>query len=180
MAATYQEIQSLYRTEKNSPTLQKVDESFYQDTSKLVSEVGQEYREQIVTLVDEVYRIRRNKILKAVMMNDESPPLNTIAVEKELYNKVFEVLRDHRDTTLRERGNGEVAVEEKGEDVEVDRVEEEKVEDRDMMEVRIVRPLPSFMGSDAKNYGPFDGGESIEIPRNTAIILIKQGIAQEM
>ncbi len=178
MAVTYQEIQSLYRTEKNSPTLQKVDESLYQDTLKLVSEVGLEYREQIVKLVDEVYRIRRNKILKAVMMDDESPPLNTIAVEKELYNKVFEVLKDHRDTTLGERGNAEVVVEEKGKDVEVGGGKEEKMKDRDMMEVMIVRPLPSFMGSDTKNYGPFDGGESIEIPRNTAIILIKQGIAE--
>jgi len=45
---------------------------------------------------------------------------------------------------------------------------------RDRLTVEIKTPLPAFVGTDLNTYGPYEGGEVVELPRKVAEMLRKQ------
>ncbi len=46
------------------------------------------------------------------------------------------------------------------------------------LKVRVKAPLPAFVGTDLNTYGPYEGGEEVELPRRIAEMLERQGKAE--
>ncbi len=170
MPLNYNDVQGIYRNEKNAPALQHVDENFYQELQEFLSQLEEEDRSYMSKLVDEVIDRRRNKVLMQAMRTADSPPLNATPAEVKLYGEVVRVLARYR------KSLGQVQVEET-----VEPEKEEPVEyEGGMAKIRIIKPIPAIMGVDSKQYGPFEEGQEVEIPRETADILLGKEIAEEV
>jgi hypothetical protein len=49
----------------------------------------------------------------------------------------------------------------------------------DYVEVEFESSCPEFMGTDLESYGPFEEGDTAEIPEDNAEILVNRGQAEE-
>ena len=170
MPLNYNDVQGIYRNEKNAPALQHVSDNFYRELQEFLSQLEEEHREYMGKLVDEIIDRRRNKVLMQAMRTADSPPLNATPEEVKLYGEVVRVLARYTEGRGQAREEGTV--------------EEERVEVKEqvsgMVKIRILKPIPAIIGVDSKHYGPFEEGQEIEIPRETANILLGKGIAEEV
>ena len=170
MPLNYNDVQGIYRNEKNAPALQHVGENFYRELQEFLSQLEEEHREYMGKLVDEIMERRRNKVLMQAMRTADSPPLNATPEEVKLYGEVVRVLEGYNG------GRGQVQAEESVEPEKEEPVEHEG----GMAKIRIIKPIPAIMGVDSKQYGPFEEGQEVEIPRETAEILLGKEIAEEV
>ena len=170
MPLNYNDVQGIYRNEKNAPALQHVGENFYRELQEFLSQLEEEHREYMGKLVDEIMERRRNKVLMQAMRTADSPPLNATPEEVKLYGETVRVLERYRE------GLGQVHAEETVEPEKEEPVEHEG----GMANIRIIKPIPAIMGVDSKQYGPFEEGQEVEIPRETAEILLGKEIAEEV
>jgi len=92
MPLNYNDVQGIYRNEKNAPALQHVGENFYRELQEFLSQLEEEHREYMGKLVDEVIDRRRNKVLMQAMRTADSPPLNATPEEVKLYGETVRVL----------------------------------------------------------------------------------------
>ncbi len=176
---TYDEIQGIYRAEKRSPnSLERIDDNFYRDTLKFISGLGELHKSEILNIIKEILQIRMNKILRlATRTGESSPPENMVSAEKEIYDKITGLLTEYRCKVLL---NQEATDEAKVKDVNESR-DDGLVTGQNPVEkvkLQILRQMPSIIGSDMVHYGPFNDNDIVEIPRDTARILIERGIAE--
>ncbi len=176
MPLNYNEVQSIYRNEKNTPALQHVDENFYLELREFLLHLGEEHRDYIGELVDEIITRRRNKVLMQAMRTSDNPPLNATPEEVALFSRMVKVLAEYK-MELGLVGGG--AEQNKEESIKQGREKAGKQDD-EKIKIRIIHFLPAIIGVDSKHYGPFKRGEVVEIPRGTAEILISKEIASEV
>lgn len=164
---TYADVQRIYRTEGNTPTLGEIPEDFYNQIPELLSKVELEHKHHIIKFVGEIYTKRRNKIiLHALRICDkDNPPSNITPSEKELYLDAVELIQKHSSSILLNNLKK--------------KHEEPEKREENKMKVRILKPMPSIMGSDLKSYGPFKEDDVLELPESNALILIKHELAKE-
>jgi len=165
---TYADVQRVYRSEKRSPTLQKIDDKFYSKISELLTGIEKEHREYIRKLVDEIFERRRNKIVINALRSPEKEPGNMIPIERAFYAELTRALAKYKERVLSEKFKGEE------EPAEIEKIKTEKIK------VRFLRSLPSIIGSDMVHYGPFKEGDEVELPKDNAEILIDQEIVEEI
>lgn len=60
-----------------------------------------------------------------------------------------------------------------------EKIKETKIEKKDTKKILMKISLPSFLGLDGKEYGPFKEGEIVELPIELAELLIKKKAAEE-
>ena len=184
----YADIQRVYRTEKNTPLLQKIEGNFYSELSKLISGVGDEHKEHLLKLADDIYDRRKNKIIMQAMRTENEPPMNAIPLEKEMYTEITHVLTEYKQGLSNQfRGIGAAAGKVEKQQRPADKpigLEETNAETEltadEKISVRIIRPLPSFIGSDMVHYGPVNDGDILKLPTDNARILTERGIAEEI
>jgi len=180
MPLNYNEVQRIYRTEKNTPALQHVGENFYRELQEFLSQLEEEHKSYMNKLIQEIIERRRNKVLMQTMRTDESPPVNATPEETRLYNEMIELLGRYRENLSRVSVREEAVKEETKESTEREDGKEIIEREDGKVKVRILQPLPAIIGADSKHYGPFEEGEEIEIPRETAEILIGKGMVEEV
>jgi len=166
---TYNEIQRIYRAERRSTTLQKIPENFYSDLSEFLSKIDEENKQNINKLFNEICEMRRNKIVIHALYCADEPPNNIITVEKPMYDEFSRLISEYNKRILVEIKNSVK------ESRDVDNREKENT-----VKVKITRALQSIIGSDMLSYGPFKGGEIVELPVDTAKILIRQNSATKV
>lgn len=150
--------------EKNSPTLQSISSDFYsQVASLLLSE--EKHRTYLEKLIEEIYGRRKNKIVLHAVRSEslESLPQNVIPLEVELYKDVVELLKKHKKLVLEQKPQIK---------------KEDKPVEGDKITVRIVRAIPAIVGPDLNSYGPFKEDNVVELPVESAKILIERGYAE--
>ena len=54
---------------------------------------------------------------------------------------------------------------------------EKKKLGEEKQKLSIIKEVPAFVGPDMKEYGPFSGGQSVELPWKTAELLIQKKLA---
>ncbi len=163
---SYDELKTLYRTEKESPELQKVPADFYEQVKDMLCAVDERYRENITDLFREIYGRRLGKILRATLRNldDGKPPANITPHEETLYQELHDVLARHeKDISTAVTGACPPPPEEK------------PVRHR---AVRMRKALPAFVGADMTEYGPYKVDDTAELPAENADILIAQRMAE--
>jgi DNA replication initiation complex subunit (GINS family) len=91
------------------------------------------------------------------------PPDNIVQLEELFYNSLTKLFAENRDEVFQPAASKPTK-----QTLVVNKIK-----------VRIMRPLPSIVASDLNEYGPFNGGEVVELPEENARVLITQGIAEE-
>ncbi|OYT27303.1 MAG: hypothetical protein B6U97_01985 [Candidatus Altiarchaeales archaeon ex4484_96] len=174
MVLNYAQLQSIYRSEKNTPSLVHVEGDFYGGVLALVSQLEGEHRDSVERMFKDITLRRRNKVLMQVMRSLDTEPLNALASEKKLYWALVDVVREYHN----------LPSEEKPETQNINKQDKETVDRKPKMKgmlfLRLNKALPSIAGSDGENYGPFDENQEVILPEKTARVLIERGVAEEI
>ena len=203
---TYETLYELLRREKQRPELQSLPNSFYQDVKVYLTEKEkifqtQKTKESIFAsesqktektiqnthkILKELYERRESKILQlAISASRINSPQDTnmlLEQEKDLYKEVKLILDSARKELLisliTAKTFKEEEIKEKNEPKDIKRQDENpKLLTR---KIRIIQPVPQFMGDDEKIYGPFLNEETAELPLKIAELLIEKKRAEQV
>ncbi len=168
---TYADIEEIYSQEKNRKNagiLQKIDENFYPNFVKIYNS-SEEHKEYLGKLGDDIYTERVQKILIHALrasIGNIKEPLNTTKEEKELYNKILELIKIYKNDLLFGKEKN---------DAKNDNEREKK---QLWANVRFLNSCPGIVGDDLQRYGPFKDEDVAEITVSLAKILVKAGFAE--
>ena len=165
---TYADIQRIYRNEKASVELQKVEDSFYKDSMDLLAKIDEVNKSFVERMVNEIFERRRNKIVLASLRTTEKEPVNMIAVERTFFYANAKTLNEYKANALSD-----------GKHADEKAVEETKLLVK-KIKVKFFQPLPAIIGTDMVHYGPFNENDVAELPEENASILIVQNVAEEV
>jgi DNA replication initiation complex subunit (GINS family) len=177
MRIDYDELRRIHRLEKNTSKLVEVEDDFVDSINSFVAEEKKKYlaslknfsasdaREftNLKRVIEEIFIMREKKILNKALIASHTNEVDgeKMAVqEKETFKKLLKVLEDHY--SLFESLFGE----------------KEKRES-ELTAVKILKDVPTFVGTDMKEYGPFSEGQSVELPNKVARLFITRKIAEE-
>lgn len=165
----YEELREAWKRERESATLQKLPEDFYEkvgiytrrlnetikslDRRSLRARLLLEELKRVRFLLTRLLELRHGKLLKGAKV----APSDLCKSEVELF-KLLKWKRDLEglvDKILGGEGISKVLV-------------------------RFLRPAPSFVGVDLKKYGPFKVGDVAYLPRKNVNILVKEGVGVEV
>lgn len=164
---SFADIQSIYRNEKNIPSLQILTKEFYSEAAELIGSLDGEHKTHIQKLVEEITVRRRNKIiLHALRTPDETiPPTNILPDEEELFGDVVALIKKHQKRTLSKKPPA--------------KKQEPDTPSHETVSVKILQAIPEIVGSDSKTYGPFKEDSVVSLPADSARILLDKGFAEE-
>jgi len=117
-------------------------------------------------MVEEIFAMREKKILNSSLVasrTDEVNEENMALQEKKMFQEILNSLRKHN-KILEEifSDNGEKQAKEK---------------DLNNLSVEILSDISGFVGTDMKEYGPFEKGSVINLPAKIAKLLSKRKLA---
>lgn len=158
---SYADIEEIYRLECKEPTLQKIEEDFYLKFLDNLELIEEKHRAYILKILGKIYEERERKILFHALRSQKGEvekPINIIKNEEKLYYDVIGILRDNREKNF-----------------SATRSEEKPF--FKMLEIIFIKPIPAFICSDLKRYGPFKEGDTAKIVEENARILVERGFA---
>ena len=184
MGMSFEYIREIQRKEKNSSQLAEVEPSFYEELAAYIKEStaackanGNGFREleNTAKLAREVFEKREQKIVMKALRSVRTKEYDEERMtpeEKALFKALVEAIRSNRkgfdavmlgdynfsmpkDTLIKENGNKLVLA-------------------------RVRREIPAFVGSDTREYGPYNAGDVIKLPRAEAELLSKQDLVEVM
>jgi len=187
---TYEMLFECLRHEKSSAELRQLQSTFYRDYVAYVKEkqsmmksdsslFGKEESEKIqrqisnaLRIMKELYERRERKILDLALSKCKAPSIvvsfeGMIEDEKKLYHEILNVLEANRAKVLQPLLDGREPVK--------DDIKEEGV-----CVVRLLAPIPKFLGGDMNALGPFEEDEMTLLPREIGEILKSKGKAEEV
>jgi len=179
----------------------------YLDRKKDVSEDNREYK-NAKRVFRKILSLREDKIVKnarlSLKSNIKASELNMLPREQELFRKmkqefnhhrdqIQEITNEHQGKTNTEEIEKKPEIEENNEKPEqMEEITEEEEENKEEQNensfdpeegyeiVEITSEVPEFMGTDLEAYGPFEEGETTEIPEDNAEILVNRGNAEQL
>jgi len=203
---TYESLYEILRREKSRPELQKLDENFFKDVLKYIEEKKSIFESQskkdsifsspeidktkkqmdsIKKILKELYEKRESKIVQLAVIssradNEISNLDFLLPEEKSIYYEMLNLLKLSRENLLGNLLNARLPtsidprIDVKPKDINT------VTEQGDSKLIRILNPLPKFMGTDLQVYGPFDQESMVNLPIDIANLLIKNNKAEEM
>ena len=174
----WKEIRELQRNEKNSETLQKVDDDIFKELKNYLderkkiieegekegSEIGKEMAKRAEdelkkakSLIDDFMANREKKIMRNAIMSVISEVEDTTNMTKEeekLYKGIIRLLKNFR---------GDIFKKQEEEGI--------KGEKENLMLIRFVQNVPKFLFED-REYGPFKEEDIANLPKKVGEILI--------
>ncbi len=183
MDLTYDEIRRIYRLEKNTSKLVEVQEDFFDSLTNFILEEKQNYLNSMKELdfakarsftnlkkmVEEILSLREKKILnKALISSKTSEPNDELmaAEEKKIFNLILKILESHNsfiDSVFVGKENKSA-----------------KEKALNMVSVKILSDIPSFIGTDMKEYGPFKKTETVKLPAKIAKLFVSRKIGEKV
>lgn len=187
---TYEVLYDLLRKEKISPELQKLESTFLTDLrdylktrinhikehsskqsvfSSQESQITEKQLENIKRIIRELYEKREAKILTLALSSSRTKAkYDTSALleeEKALFTSVKELLDQSRTLIFESLYKDEQPKEIKAESAK---------------QVKFLNPTPQFLGTDLKQYGPFEQAQLATLPEDIAQLLIKNNRVEEL
>ncbi|MFH1587309.1 MAG: hypothetical protein ABID38_05610 [Candidatus Diapherotrites archaeon] len=176
MELSYDEIRRIHRLERSTSRLVEVEQSFYNDLNSFITEEKEEYINSLKDfsidrvrqftnlkrMVEEIFSLREKKILsRALIANrtEEVSDEHMASQEKDLFNEILEKLQKHN-KILNSLFAGEKNEKKK-----------KPAKDLNILLVEIISDIPSFIGTDMKEYGPFSKGDEVKLPYKIAKLL---------
>ncbi len=174
----FKDVEDVWIAEKTSRSLTDLPEEFYKEVANYVAELrkesarGEEIRRDLITaelrevlrMVQEIYTIRSIKALEEIAKGRIPAPL--IQQENYSFEEIRQTLEKLRDELIAPTVNGKAAL-----------THPHNVTN---MTIIIESKVPKIIGDDLKPYGPFEAGEAANIPRRSAELMVKRGLAREL
>lgn len=180
MAVDYDEIRRIHRLEKAASNLVKLPDDFYSDLSSFLSDAKESYLESLKDfspakardfvnlkkMVEEIFLLREKKILTKALIASRTKEYSVeefALQEKKFFEKMLSVLESHNeilDGFFSER-------------------QAKKQKDLNIVSVKVLSEIPSFVGADMKDYGPFSPGQTASVPFAVAKLLVARGLVSE-
>ncbi len=152
-------------------------------------------------LIDEWFVVREKKLLNTVLVSaqlEEKDTSHLAAEEKIIFHSLYEVLRSHRSKTksvleangdfvpvatpIVERPLSTLAPTEEtrisSNPVPVEAPAYSPSSSSESLPVRILSEIPSFVGTDLKEYGPYKAGQVVELPSKIAQLFISRKLGE--
>jgi len=198
---TYETLYEFLRREKTRPELQLLPDSFFQDVINYLKEKNlilnskkdessifakmelqntQTQLNNIIRILKELYEKRESKILQLAIIssrtNSESKNVDMLKEERILYYLIKERLDLSRQGILDNLLNCQYpSLIKKTKDIKIDNQAKNTQET-----LRIMHPVPKFIGPDQQSYGPFEEENIINISSFIADTLIKSKRAEKI
>lgn len=189
---TFSELRKIQKSEKQQDNLVDLDDSFvlrvsdYLGRKKDMNGEDREYR-NAKRIFEKIVSLREEKIVKnarlSVSSDIRSSELNLLPEEQELFREMRSVFKEHSekmggkiesDSPDQEKVNREPEPE-----PEPDKETGNEESEEEYVEIQVTSQVPEFMGTDLESYGPFEEGDTAEVPEENAEILINRGNAEE-
>ena len=180
MTLSYNQLYDLVRRERSHQELQELAVDFYVEVQQLFQELAvlaaaepfaakaESARSQLVNakkLFKQLYEAREQKILHLSQHKCRTGSVDTSKLaEPELV--LFERLvlqLSHSRSML-------------GLD---DAPEPPRIQKPELITVKVLKPMPQFLGAGMETYGPFAENETVSLPEPVAQVLIRKGTAQQ-
>ncbi|AJF62430.1 MAG: hypothetical protein QT11_C0001G0281 [archaeon GW2011_AR20] len=188
---TYEILYDILRREKTRQELQKIELNFFQDINKYLNEktailddlkskssiFAQKEIEKtekelnnIKKIIREVYEKREAKIvqlaLSSAITNKNQDINNLLEEERLIFDGIVKFLKEIRQELLSKLlENNKPKVIKSNPEIKT---------------IRILQPVPEFIGDDLNEYGPFEEEYIAFLPAKTAELLIKNNKAEEI
>jgi DNA replication initiation complex subunit (GINS family) len=177
----YDELSKIYRLETKSPKLTKLNPSFYKELKKFITQEKSKYVSAIENLsqvdlkkfetlkqtVNKIREIRLKKCLNLCLTYSRTKDFsedNLIDFEIDFVKDILKLLDKQAEYT-----DGLFGSKAKNADKQ-----------SNLIKVIALSNIPSFIGSDMKEYGPFDKDNVCEIPENIFTILFSKNIVKKI
>ena len=174
---TFEFIRKIHREEQREAKLTRIPEDFYEKARLYLEEKRKLAEKQkdkgasfevrnVERLIEDIYNRRETKMIHLALITARTgiPPQNLLEVEKEFFESLVDMLRKQRERVLNILFKKTKVT--------------EKEKKEGMVKVTFTEDIPEFIGADLKTYGPFKKGETAEIPRKNAELLIESGKAE--
>jgi DNA replication initiation complex subunit (GINS family) len=193
---SFEDVRRVQRMQRNSSSLVEMDDSFYDELAEYVNKKKEardstELRklENVLKLARDVFYRREQIVAMNALRNVRTGEKDTKRMtfrEKEMYDSLVENFRNYKqfyEGTL--LGN---AVEKKEEKETIKKDEEPKPkappsgeeDEEEVVLVRVMQPIPEFVGSNVKEYGPFKVNDVVKLPSKEAKILSEKNLVEVM
>ncbi len=176
-------LRKIQTDERASSALSRLPEDFYPSVQKKISGAREQLNknfsladakefENTLKVLRDIFTMREQKmLLRALAVAGGARDGSALtAEEKEAFDKVvfvlseknkwFEGLLEGRERAAEEERDARAGA------------------GRSAMPVRFLVPMPAYVGSDGKNYGPFKAGELTELPEAEANLLVRRKAAE--
>jgi len=198
---TSEVLYDILRKEKVSAELQQLDKNFYkniikylQDKTNLIetqkdntmfakeiTKINKEV-EAVKRMLKELYERRENKIIQNALFlsksrsKDETLPL--LPEERKFFKSVLEIVELYKKSVLDNLISARLPlIEEPPKDIKT--IESPKQLEENLL-VRLIHPVPKFVGTDFNIYGPFEQEDVSLLPKQIAELLINKNRAEEI
>ncbi len=206
---TYETLREIQRKEKHSEKLVDLEDAFYSSVQNYLEQKAEDkmaYNElRNAKVIFEDIQSRREKktfyqALRAVRSNEKPNLKEMTSVEKELFEKLVDLLKkyhiqvengkskkeENKDTKEEMPEKEENKQEETEKSKEENKGKQESSVDsskegegKDYIKVKILEDVPQIVGADLKDYGPFNSGDVVELPPENAKIFVNNGKAEK-
>ena len=168
--------QDLFATEEKERTERQIE-----NIKKILKELYEKREKKIVEMAVDASRTSSVVIDKSVMLNEE----------KMFYESILCMLNNFREGILLNLQQAKLpeikrtdaaekdAEPEKKAETEIKKEESEAEEKLSIKPIKFIHAVPKFAGPDMEEYGPFEAGETAELPVEVADVLINKGRAEE-
>ncbi|MFX1252806.1 MAG: hypothetical protein ACFFCZ_14465 [Promethearchaeota archaeon] len=189
----YLEILKAWRQEREENTLCSLSSDFFLRAQVCFTQIEkkEEYRPfnekityRIKYLLEDLIKIRSKKILSLLTQSPpQTVPLQALTrTEREFvksFNILFQNLFENQLKDLNTSLDTVSKDENQATTLPFDSSKDEK--EGELALIRVIRPIPAFLGTDGLVYGPLAVGDIVNIPRELAYrILIPKGAAVEI
>lgn len=177
MKIDYDELRRIHRLERNTSKLVEVDEDFVESVEEFVNEEKKNYLASLKNfsssstreftnmkrIIEEIFLMRKKKILNKALIathTKETSLDNMADEEKDFFKKLLKVINEYNDCYINLFG-------------------EKTQEKKSLFKVKILKNIPTFVGTDMKEYGPFNEGDEVALPQKISKLFITRKIAKE-
>ena len=182
---SFEHIREVQRKEKNSARFAEVEPTFYKELAAYVKQCtadcksnGSGFREleNSIKMARDVFDKREQKlVMKALrsVRTKEFDEEHMTGEEKAVFGALVDAIQSNRkffDSIML----GEYSFAAAAKETLI------KGKEDNLVLARVRRETPVFVGSDAKEYGPYKEGDVVKLPRAEADLLAKQGLAEVM
>ncbi|MCR4335669.1 MAG: hypothetical protein NUV57_03980 [archaeon] len=181
MELSYDEIRRIHRLEKNSAKLVQVEQEFFNFLNEFIFKEKKEYLDSLKDfsstksrdfsnlkkMIEEIFALREKKLLNMALVasrTNVSDEDNMATQEKKLFNEILRALKKHNEIL--------------GDLFSDNGSTPQNKKDLNNLSVGILSDIPSFVGADMKEYGPFKKGSVEKLPVKIAKLLTERKLAE--
>ena len=178
----YEELYEAWKKEKETSALQSLPKDFYEKVAEYIRKIREESRmidnktikgrlskieyENVRKMIDELLRLRLEKILNYISSEREIPK-NCLANEEENICEKSTLITEYFQELAKNLFHGKVPL-------------GISKENKRRIVVRFLKDAPAFVGDDLKIYGPFKSEDIASLPIKNARSLIAREYAIEV